>query len=212
MADEEIPPLKRCSKCGEEKPATAEFFYRHSCGLRGECKSCLKLRVANNVRTNPEAESARRRRLRASKPDVFRRREKERRDRNKSKILESGRRRYREKTESDPHYQRNRVKRWRKRNPIRTAEIGRVSSLMRRSKPYAAAKYPSKSFLKRLISSQRGRCWWCGKVAEPFEVDHRIPLARGGDSSLSNLVLSCRPCNRSKGAKMPWEMKEPRLL
>lgn len=32
----------------------------------------------------------------------------------------------------------------------------------------------------------------------PFEVDHFIPLSRGGTKDLENLVLACRACNAYK--------------
>ena len=32
-----------------------------------------------------------------------------------------------------------------------------------------------------------------------WEVDHKIPLSRGGSENLRNLVPMCIPCNRSKG-------------
>ena len=34
-----------------------------------------------------------------------------------------------------------------------------------------------------------------------LEVDHLIPVAKGGKNELLNLVTSCRDCNRGKGAK-----------
>lgn len=44
---ESLPqPLKRCTKCKEEKPATAEFFYRQKrgkFGFQSRCKSCSAL-------------------------------------------------------------------------------------------------------------------------------------------------------------------------
>lgn len=43
------------------------------------------------------------------------------------------------------------------------------------------------------------RCLLCG-ATEPLEVDHRIPLARGGTNDLENLQTLCAPCNRRKGA------------
>lgn len=36
----------------------------------------------------------------------------------------------------------------------------------------------------------------------PFEIDHLLPLLKGGDDSIDNLVLSCRSCNRAKGYKI----------
>lgn len=35
-----------------------------------------------------------------------------------------------------------------------------------------------------------------------FELDHVIPEFRGGPSIAENLVLACRRCNRSKGARL----------
>ena len=43
MTDNEHEGMKKCSKCGEIKPATAEFFNRDRTkknGLRGYCKEC----------------------------------------------------------------------------------------------------------------------------------------------------------------------------
>jgi len=41
-------------------------------------------------------------------------------------------------------------------------------------------------------------CSYCGGTEGPFEIDHVIPLARGGSNEPWNLVLACRACNRSK--------------
>ena len=35
-----------------------------------------------------------------------------------------------------------------------------------------------------------------------FEIDHIIPVSRGGKDELENLRLSCIRCNRSKGSKL----------
>jgi len=32
--------MRKCTKCGKEKPATIEYFRRNRNGLRGECKDC----------------------------------------------------------------------------------------------------------------------------------------------------------------------------
>lgn len=42
------------------------------------------------------------------------------------------------------------------------------------------------------------RCAHCGAY-EPRQVDHLIPVARGGRNMAFNLVPSCGPCNSSKG-------------
>lgn len=47
-----------------------------------------------------------------------------------------------------------------------------------------------------------GHCWYCGAalaLLTSWEVEHQIPLSRGGSNELYNLVPSCVTCNRSKG-------------
>ena len=40
-----------------------------------------------------------------------------------------------------------------------------------------------------------------------FEVDHVIPIARGGTDDLANLALACRSCNARKGTSV--ESRDP---
>lgn len=48
------------------------------------------------------------------------------------------------------------------------------------------------------------RCVYCGTVEGPFDLDHVVPIAKGGDpTSQDNLVCACAPCNRSKRAMTP---------
>jgi 5-methylcytosine-specific restriction endonuclease McrA len=50
-----------------------------------------------------------------------------------------------------------------------------------------------------------GRCRRCGS-ARNLEVDHIVPLSRGGDSEDCNLQTLCRRCNRRK-----WKKLVPRI-
>lgn len=45
-------------------------------------------------------------------------------------------------------------------------------------------------------------CHYCGKKLrrEQATVDHVIPKSKGGSNNSSNFVLSCAPCNTSKGS------------
>jgi 5-methylcytosine-specific restriction endonuclease McrA len=35
----------------------------------------------------------------------------------------------------------------------------------------------------------------------PFEIDHKVPICKGGTDHIGNLQLLCRRCNRKKGKK-----------
>lgn len=48
-------------------------------------------------------------------------------------------------------------------------------------------------------------CVYCGDKEGPFEVDHVMPKSRGGTNDESNLVCSCRSCNRAKKDRTPEE-------
>lgn len=58
-------------------------------------------------------------------------------------------------------------------------------------------------------------CWssrWCCAyceigVAKP-ELDHRIPICRGGSNDISNIAVACGPCNRRKGRMTDVEFME----
>lgn len=59
-------------------------------------------------------------------------------------------------------------------------------------------------------------CYWCNTSLKNkvIHIDHYIPLSKGGEHTLSNLVVSCPSCNMSKGAKDPQQFanKIGRLL
>lgn len=44
-------------------------------------------------------------------------------------------------------------------------------------------------------------CQYCGRMAPDviLEVDHIRPVAEGGNNGMTNLITSCRDCNRGKG-------------
>jgi 5-methylcytosine-specific restriction endonuclease McrA len=55
----------------------------------------------------------------------------------------------------------------------------------------------------RLIVVERDQstCVYCGQVLDEPQIDHVVPICRGGSNDLANLVTSCSACNLSKGRK-----------
>lgn len=54
-------------------------------------------------------------------------------------------------------------------------------------------------------------CQYCGKSAPDtiLEIDHIVPVSKGGDNNISNLITSCFECNRGKSNR---KLTEPQTL
>lgn len=219
--------LKRCSKCGQEKPATLEYWHRDRAakdGLRTVCKACAKKRSrryrqenADKVREanrryrkdNLKKERARERRSyqnnKKGKTDYYQKNRdqkllyaKQYRENNREKIKQYNQAYGTRKRE----HERERLRRFRKNNP---EKIKQYKHNRRALKLNAPGTHTAED-IQLIYDRQGGRCWWCQcELNGEYHVDHRIPLSRGGSNDASNIVISCAVCNQSKYDKLPHE-------
>lgn len=56
----------------------------------------------------------------------------------------------------------------------------------------------------------KGYCYLCGEFVDfnKFEVEHRVPISKGGTNDLSNLFCSCHVCNSIKRDIYPEDFME----
>jgi len=94
--------------------------------------------------------------------------------------------------------------RWRTEHLERTRLSTRLSYHRRRLRA-GAAVIKADDWLQ-LLERYGGRCGYCGTEG-PLEMEHRVPIARGGTHALSNLIPACRRCNRRKGTKTEEEFR-----
>lgn len=61
-----------------------------------------------------------------------------------------------------------------------------------------------------LVCRVPARCIWCQRKLTPAVInfDHEVPLARGGNWSLENLLAICGSCNRRKGTLASHEYRK----
>jgi len=217
---------RRCSKCKQEFPATAEWFYRNkSTGLDKQCKACRKVNQHRYTETHKD-------RVKASKKAWF--------DKNpeyKHHHYEQHREQYgaankmryrRHKAESalyhKKRYQDNRdVFRERSRESyIRRRDKGtiqlnqKIAVERRRAKKLETVVDFTKDDWLFALDYWRNRCAICGRTIgfwHTLALDHWIPVCDGGNTVPGNIVPLCHGidgCNNSKGKKnaMGWLVEE----
>lgn len=71
--------------------------------------------------------------------------------------------------------------------------------------PFAAIReYISPRMRFEILQRDGFRCQYCGRSGRDgvrLEVDHLVPVSRGGPTTPDNLVTACFDCNRSKHAR-----------
>ena len=56
----------------------------------------------------------------------------------------------------------------------------------------------------RIGEAQKWKCPVCkDDISHSYQIDHVVPITKGGDHSPHNIQLLCKPCNLTKGSKDP---------
>lgn len=189
---------KPCVRCKEFFPL-ADYHVRSVSpdGRSLYCKSCTSIKAKKSAARNPGKSAARSKKWRANNPMTPERRAKEKAYRaqyyqeNKDKQAERNRKQREANREEYREYQREYMRRWRERNPERHAQANRMNARRRRGGGMA----PDTRVYMTIIENDL--CAYCGGPAD--QIDHVVPLARGGSNEWDNLTAACLSCNYSKG-------------
>lgn len=254
-----IIPLKRCTRCNQEFPATPEYFTRDRERLASHCKSCRKLDRKEDRAVNGDKIRAQRKVSDEKRKDKIKVYHAQWQQDNKEYVSEKAHEYYLEHRDEiiarvKQYYQDNKearkayIKQWqadnkeklriyrkdgyerhkhekylytqeyRRRNPEKVRQWARdayaanpdkekAKQHRRRARILASQDgHFTADDVKLQYKSQRGKCWHCGnKVGDDYHIDHLYPLVLGGSNGARNIVVSCEPCNLSKGAKPTWE-------
>ena len=84
----------------------------------------------------------------------------------------------------------------------------RTRSNERRIQPTRRVSWP-KGLKQDLMRRQDNTCVYCGyrRIARSLDIDHILPVVRGGSNDVSNLQVICRPCNQRKGMQTDTEFR-----
>lgn len=94
----------------------------------------------------------------------------------------------------------------------------RLERIRRRKQALRDQRPPgSEPVTRRTVwASGHGSCHYCRRELRQdggrweWQIDHRIPISRGGPNCLSNTVVSCAACNMAKGIMTDVEFMENR--
>jgi 5-methylcytosine-specific restriction endonuclease McrA len=175
---------KKCSECGEYK--AKDSFYKSKYakdGLRYQCKQCDKARAARWYSVPDNASHSVKRTLQWKKdnPEGNRKLALEYQNRNFDKVYK-------------------RIQSWQKEHP----ESRQVSKANRRAREKSSQGKITRAEWEELKEFYDYTCLCCRK-REPkikLTLDHVVPLAKGGENSISNAQPLCGSCNSKKNAKI----------
>lgn len=156
---------------------------RNKSGYGASCKYCKGAQNKKWAKANPETVAKVHKKWRERNPEKVRELKADWRAQNREKELE---------------YKRG----WANLNKDKS----RLYSANRRARKRSSdSALITESDLQKMYSKN---CIYCGALAE--QIDHIIPLARGGRHAIGNLAPSCANCNQSKGSKfiMEWKLKD----
>jgi 5-methylcytosine-specific restriction endonuclease McrA len=93
---------------------------------------------------------------------------------------------------------------WAINNPER-AKIGRSNARrQRRARETSSIGVHTSEDVAEIYKAQRGKCAYCRKkLKSKYDVDHVVPISKGGSNDRKNLQITCPTCNRQKGARDP---------
>ena len=169
--------MKACSACGETNPA--DQFSKNKTLLSGLNSACKDC-----IRIRSRAQYEKHKEQRLADKARYRAEHRER--------LRQGAVEYRKRA-----WDVN--KRWRTAN----REKIRLTAQRRRARILAATQG---QILPKEIRRMLDRpCAYCG--GKSHEIDHVIPLVRGGKHAIGNLIQACESCNSRKNSKLAIEWK-----
>lgn len=209
---------KKCKTCGEEFPATTEYFRKTKDGLRGKCKNCTaedkkqwdiknkehcskyrednaKIRSEYNKeyrKNNKERVSEYHKKYNQINKDVMSITRKKYKKNNKD-IISIKRKQYR-LDNSDKIKESN--KQYKANNKDRVA----IDNQKRRSRKKLLPATLTLSEWEFIKNSFSDTCCYCGRKL-PITQEHYVAVINLGGYELGNIVPACQSCNSSKGAK-----------
>lgn len=168
----------------------------------GHCRECDRVRGRAVYAANPKANIDRAVAWRLANPAREKALDRSWYERNKPRLLEKAADRYSAKREELKENMRDYAQ--------QNGHVIRANNALRRARKCGAETGDRKAYrayVKWARSAPRVPCYWCRAMTIPGhrDIDHIIPISKGGADAVANLCIACPTCNASKHAKLPEE-------
>lgn len=198
MSTLSLTRFRTCTKCGVLYPATLQFFSKNDrgkYGLQAACRECERIRNRAWLAANKERRKQYKAKWEAENQERRAKRHKEwARENNEQRTVKR-----RAWLRANPKLESS----W----PSSSQEARRMRQQLRRSRMRnAGINDLTFEQVWQMVEDQQYCCAYCDQpFYGEFEIDHMIPISRGGAHTWSNVAVACMPCNRSKNAKTPLQ-------
>ena len=223
--------MKVCTGCGEEKEATTEYFGKQKTGKFGFTSKCKKCRKKYREENKNKIKMHKRQYYLENKTMLSEKRKQRYRDKDKDKEIKNMKLWYKANKQKVAEYQ----KQYRKENKEKVRQCMKIyvsknkEKVLERHRIWQKnnkdkmnimgqkRKANKKQLPNSLTLSQwqtikiifKNRCAYCGKE-KPLEQEHVIPLSKGGEYTVNNIIPCCKSCNSSKNNRdfIEWYRKQ----
>jgi hypothetical protein len=183
---------KICNCCKKELPATTEYFHRDSTlksGIRGICKECCCKNRKEYSKTNREYEHNYGKQYREKNKEELKIKLSKWKNENKDKIADEWQRYY---EANKARLAKNRKIYW-----SNNKERYKVSIQRRKARKRELVSNLTIAQWENIKQIFDNKCAYCGRELKLYQ-EHFIPLSKGGEFTINNIIPSCQSCNSSK--------------
>lgn len=208
---------KLCTKCNTTKELSEFYYIVKKEKYETHCKECIsiyrkkyrdtnkeKIQLASKIwiENNTEHKKELNKQYRECNIEKIKAYKRQYHLNNRIKIIEKTKKWYYENLEK-AKTTRNKYKKY-----YKTTEAYKASNKATRIKRREVLKNSEKATntqIKQLIKESK-KCYWCNKeLNNLYHIDHYMPIAKGGNHNIENLVISCPSCNLRKHSKDPLQ-------
>jgi 5-methylcytosine-specific restriction endonuclease McrA len=107
---------------------------------------------------------------------------------------------------ANPQKKAQTLRRWKKNNPEKDRQSSLAVHRRRRARLRGVATTLTAAQWKETLEYFNYACAYCLRTDAPLEMDHVVPVSRGGEHVQENVVPACKSCNVSKLDRPVWAM------